>query len=136
MALPKKKSRTISIDGELYQYAISRSKALEDYKFNLTVTVKNKISNGACLIARGIQTRDFWLDFPDSSKYNSDEYKSITPRHIEKIIKLGIALGWHEKLKQGTFEFQISDEFLNESQFQNKPIISDLNSIPNDFNEN
>ena len=52
MALPKKKSRSISIDGEIYQYSISRSKTSEDGKFNLTLTAKNKKSNGACLIAK------------------------------------------------------------------------------------
>lgn len=119
MALPKKKSRSISIDGDIFQYAISRSKSSDDGKFNLTVTVKNKRSIGACLIAKGLQTRDFGLDFGDTPSYAKSEYKIITPKVVAKIIRKGINLGWESKGKKGVFEIEISEHELAEKKKSN-----------------
>lgn len=113
MALPKKRSRKISIDGEQFQYFISRSKVINDGAFHLTVTVQNKNSNGTYLIAKGIQTRDFWLDFGDVQRHAPSEYKILMPKHVEKIIREGLKLGWKSEQNGDVFELNFSDRLLN-----------------------
>lgn len=135
MALPKKKSRSISIDGEIYQYSISRSKTSEDGKFNLTLTAKNKKSNGACLIAKGLQTRDFWLDFGDKPSHAKSEYKEITPKAVAKVIRKGINLGWKSKEEQGVFEIEISENLLEIQPKLNFAIIPVMELEPSTYSK-
>ena len=93
MALPKKKSRKINVNNTDYYYVLSTGKPDENRNFNLNLTVQCASGDGRLLKITGLVTRDFWLDFPNSSK--KEDYPMITPKDTSNIITLGIEDGWN-----------------------------------------
>lgn len=108
MALPKKNSRAIEVDGTEYRYIISRSVADESGLFRLNLTVQIAVGTGCILKAEGIMTRDHWLDFPQVG--SSDEYPKIEPRHIASIIRLAYSKGWAPQENGGPFMLEVSPD--------------------------
>ncbi|WP_144394614.1 hypothetical protein [Pleionea sediminis] len=113
MALPKNKSRRISVDDIDYRYAISISWK-DDGNFDFNVTVQNESSNGSKLLLKGLVTRDFWLDFSDKvgEQIDSDLYPTITPRHIAYFIRQAIIDGWNSEKRVKDFILEVSNKDL------------------------
>lgn len=74
--------------------------------------VQHQNGMGAQLTASGLTTRDFWLDFSDGPR-ESDEYLILKPRHIEKLIRLGIQRGWQPEDAGLPFRIDVSKEEIN-----------------------
>lgn len=112
MALPKKKSRSITVEGKTYRYIVSKGQNLGGDVFPLNVTVQHQKGIGAKLTASGLTTRDFWLDISDSPR-SSNEYLILTPRHIEKLIRLGVWRGWQPDDAGPPFKIDVRKEDIN-----------------------
>ena len=115
MALPKNKSRLISVDNEDFRYVISISwQGSGNYHFN--VTVQHEEMNGSKLLLQGLVSRNFWLDFSDLIKekieFKEGEYPTITPKHIAHFIRLGIKKGWCYHNSGKNFILEINNSYL------------------------
>ena len=106
--IPKNKSRTITVDSVIYRYAISCSWK-EDGWCNFNITIQNEISNGSKLLAKGLVTRNFWLDFPNPES-DSGAYPVITPKHIKSFIRMGISDGWEPNERGSNFVLSVTNE--------------------------
>jgi len=109
LALPKNKSRKIVVDDINYRYAVSVKWKIDcNYDYDLNITVQSE-SNCAKLIINGMATRDFWLDVssaPDDFSF----YKVVTPKHVERFIKIGLGKGWQPSVKGKPFYLKASNE--------------------------
>lgn len=115
MAIPKNKSRNITVDQIHYRYAISISWK-EDASFDFNITVQSSEHNGSKLLLKGLVTRDFWLDFSDKvheEKVDDSFYPTITPRHIEYFIKKAKEEGWDSGSK-GNYTLNVTNKELEE----------------------
>ena len=111
MALPKKKSRLITLNNKSFRYIISTGKPDEDWNFNLNLTIQDSSGEGNLLKVEGLITRDFWLDFPNSTK--KEDYPVLTPNDISKIITNGIKLGWNPEQKGKPYIIKLDNSFVN-----------------------
>jgi hypothetical protein len=110
MALPKKKSRTITVNDEEYRYIISTGKYDEKNNFDLNITIQIAHGEANILKIEGLVTRDFWLDFPNEIK-SKEEYPIITIKDISKIIVNSIKRGWNPNLKGKPFILKLNNDF-------------------------
>ena len=110
MALPKKKSRPITVNNEQFRYVISTGKYNENWEFDLNVTVQTATGEGAILKVEGLVTRDFWLDFPYDVTTRED-YPVLTPKDISLIIKNSISQGWKPNEKGSPFVIRLDNSF-------------------------
>jgi len=93
MALNRKQSRRITVDGQDFRYKVSTTRLDTDWNFRLNVTVQRE-ERGARLEVRGLVTRDFWLDISMPNPKRNEDYPIITPRHIRSIIQQAQLQGW------------------------------------------
>lgn len=91
MAFPKKGTRKISIEGNVYSYFVSQHEPF------LTVYVQKVEGKCALLIA--------YFDL-----------QTITPQIIRQVIKLGIADGWHESEASGEFRMGHLDDKIDKTK--------------------
>ncbi|MYM60034.1 hypothetical protein GTG28_12445 [Vibrio sp. OCN044] len=114
MALPKSKSRKISLENIYYRYSVSVS-SKDNGEFDLNITVQNEAANGSKLTLKGLVTRNFWLDFSElvCDVVDWDYYPKITPKHIEYFINLAISKGWEHNKKGSNFILQFNNEKLD-----------------------
>lgn len=94
MALPRKKSRSISVDGQNYRWLLSVNTNAPFHR-TLTIAVELAHSPGTKLIVSPIGVDVSYVD------YNRDE--PITPKVIEKFIRDAIEAGWAPADSSGTF---------------------------------
>lgn len=113
MALSKKKSRPITVEGQTFRYIVSTGHRLDAGLFPLNITAQHQNGIGAKLTVHGLTTRDFWLDFANGPR-GSDEYLMLKPRHIEKLIRLGMQQGWQPEDAGPPFMINVSKEDINE----------------------
>ena len=90
--LAKNKSRRITIDGTISRYVIG-CRWKQGGQFDFNITVQSEQHNGSKLLAKGLVTRNFWLDFPNPDS-NPGIYPVITPRHIEAFVRRALIHGW------------------------------------------
>ena len=106
--LPKKKSRPIKIDGEVFRYVISWSESGDGW-YDFNITVQSERHNGRKLKAIGLVTRDYWLDFSDGN-LDLNNYPIITPKHIETFIRRAQIEGWDHSTSGPNFELEVDNE--------------------------
>jgi len=114
MALPKKKSRPITVNNENFRYIISTEKYNTDWTFNLNITVQIAEGQGNILKIEGLVTRDFWLDFPYDITEKKD-YPLLTPKDISLIIKNSLNKGWNPNKKGSPFIIKLDNSFVKKS---------------------
>mgnify|MGYP001804267267 CR=1 FL=1 len=68
MALPKKKSRPITVDERSFRYSISTSSIENESLFRLHLTIQLASEEGRLLKVVGLVTRDAWLDLSEPEK--------------------------------------------------------------------
>ena len=90
--LPKRKSRPIVVAGHRFRYSISCSWR-DSGVFDFNITIQSESKNGSKLLAKGLVTRNFWLDFPNP-EIEPGTYPIITPRHIEAMVMKALNEGW------------------------------------------
>ena len=89
--LPKRKSKTISVDSGTYRYVVSESQS-DNTSVALAVTIQNE-GNGAILRVTGLTT--FRLPVMESRLYRGRTLADpILPRHVKFLIARGIDNGW------------------------------------------
>lgn len=110
MALPKKKSRAITVNNEEYRYIISTGKYDENWSFNLNVTIQIAEGEGNVLKVEGLVTRDYWLDVP-SDVTSKEDYPVLTPTDIVFMIEKGIREGWIPNKKGASFIIKLDKSF-------------------------
>ena len=108
MAFSKRNSRPITIDGNRYRYCVSLGPQDGDHNFTLNITVQADSGEGSKLRVVGLETREFWVDFPDvvSDEQWADAYKIVKPRHISVFVKSAITNGWHPNVVGPPFELK------------------------------
>ena len=94
MALPKKKSRPITVNDNDYRYAISTTQIDDNWNFSLNLTVQSAKGEGSILKIDGLVTRDVWLDFPNLKKYKKEDYPVFKPSDISRVILTALKKGW------------------------------------------
>lgn len=107
MALPKKKSRLITVKNIDYRYIVSLSKLDENYNYHLNLIVQNSSGEGCKLKTQGLVARDYWLDFPKIKEPQEVIYPTLFPKHIAKIIGLALEKGWNPMDKANEFVLPI-----------------------------
>ncbi|WP_299150347.1 hypothetical protein [uncultured Dokdonia sp.] len=112
MALSKKKSRLITLENKSFRYIISTGKADVDWNFSLNLTIQDSKGVGNLLKVEGLVTRDFWVDFPNSTK--KEDYPVLTPKDISKIITNSIKSGWNPELKGKPYIIKLDNSFINQ----------------------
>tara|TARA_B110000967_G_scaffold208492_1_gene260913 strand:+ start:2828 stop:3184 length:357 start_codon:yes stop_codon:yes gene_type:complete len=112
MALPKKKSRPITVDSMDFRYSISTSKIDDDWNFRLNLTIQIASGEGSILKVDGIVTRDVWLDFSELGKYEKEDYPVFRPSDISRVIKSGLKNGWIPKEKGKPHLLKLDNSFM------------------------
>ena len=115
MALPKKKSRLISVEDTKFRYIISTGKPDEHWNFRLSLIVQDASGKGNILKIEGLVTRDFWLDFPNSR--NKENYPVLKPKDVAEAIKYGIKSGWQPKENNKPFILKLDNSFITDYQY-------------------
>lgn len=110
MALPQKKSRSITVNKQQFRYVISTGKYNENWEFNLNITVQISTGEGSKLKVVGLVKRDFWLDFPYDVT-SKEDYPILTPKDIATIIENSIRNGWRPEEKGAPFIIQLDNSF-------------------------
>ncbi len=101
MAIPKKGSRKIVVDGECYRWLIRRKATYMQSVYGsgkINVAIEHEKCEGSTLhVATTV---------PHPKDWNTLSPVAITPRDIEKWIRSGIKLGWAPKKKGPTFKVE------------------------------
>lgn len=110
MSLPKKKSRSLTVNNQQFRYVISCGKYDENWIFGLNVTVQIAHGEGSKLKVTGMVTRDFWLDFPYDIA-TREYYPELTPKDVATLIEMGIEKGWDPVQKGPHFILKVDNTF-------------------------
>ncbi len=96
MAIPKKKSRSIEVDGRHYRWCANQRGVVGD----LTVACQDESGQGAMLLVR-IQHVDPWYRISVNTGKGSEvdtlppnELLAITPSFVRSAILFGVSAGW------------------------------------------
>lgn len=99
MALPKKGTRTITVEGVRYRWLIRKQPTYCEGAFatHFSVAVERAEPPGACalLLGAGFPRPDNWLGEPSIS---------VTPRLVAASIRAALAAGWRPERKGSAFE--------------------------------
>ena len=101
MAMPKKGSRVLTIDGQRYRWVVS----VHDNAVNLVVEHADDV--GQRLLAY-FECRDLYVRADDGSWKFVSQQQSIRPSHVRRIISAAIKRGW-EPQQKGTGAFILRD---------------------------
>jgi hypothetical protein len=110
MTLPKSNSRPIDVDGLRFRHAVSVSATDEAGLFSLNLAVQVASGHGRILKARGLLTRDRWLDFPELD--TPDRYPILKPGHVAAVIRRARDGGWHPEQAGTPFLLEIGPDVL------------------------
>lgn len=112
MSLPKKKSRSITVNNKHFKYVVSRARTYEEnWVFKLNIIVQIAHGEGSILKVEGLTTRDFWLDVPNDIGCNKD-YPILTIKDISILIKNSINQGWNPVKKGSPFIIKLDNSFV------------------------
>ena len=111
MALNKKNSRRIVVEGDAFRYTVSATRPDDDRNFHLNVTLQRE-AGGSRLEVRGLVTRDYWLDISNPGERAREDDPTITPRHIRTIIGRAIDAGWQPHETGPAFVLELDNETL------------------------
>jgi hypothetical protein len=111
LSLTSKKSKRIEVESVGYRYQVSTTKIDDDWNFSLNLTLEPEEGSGRVLQARGLVTRDRWLDISGSeSSLSQGDYPIILPRHIARFIKIAKANGWDSTETGNPFMLKVDNE--------------------------
>ncbi|GAA0426676.1 hypothetical protein Aca07nite_36770 [Actinoplanes capillaceus] len=103
MAIPRKGSRLITVDGTVYRWAV-RAKPTYCQGLNwgpLTFAVEHADAPGQVLTVDTRSPRlDNWLNLPGTP---------VTPRTVEHSIRTALATGWKPDRSDGVFKLTLDD---------------------------
>jgi hypothetical protein len=106
MALPKNKSRIITIDGVKYRFMIGPNDG-----FNIFYA-QNDITNGSkIMVYFDTDIDSFWLNFPGVDDLN---LKNLKPKEAESVIRQAIKLGWNSEERGKTLIYTLTDGIIEE----------------------
>ena len=106
--LPRSGSKTITVDGNEYQYMVTESGATENSIVPLAVIVQHRENNGARLRVIGLTTRRVPSEQSKFYMGRSVEF-SVEPRHVAQLIRLAISRNWQPRLSGPTMILQVSN---------------------------
>jgi len=101
-------SKRIVVDAEPFRYRVSELGADDQCEVLLAVTVQHDRANGALLRVWGLASRRV----PESeSKFYAGRtvYRSIEPRHVERLIRIALARGWNPKAPGSPFRASVAN---------------------------
>lgn len=107
--LPSAKSNRITVDGECYRYIVSKCGTGQDGVIPLAVTIQ--LPNGMYLRVRGL-TAERMPEEPSQFYMGLTLNQVIKPRHVARLIRLGLAHGWKPRLHGPTVTLQIGNSEL------------------------
>ncbi len=100
MAIPKRGSRKIVVDGEEYRWLIRRKATYNQTDYGsgyLNVAVEHACSNGSVLV--------IYTDKPHPKDWATTSVEPVTPQNIKTWIKGALQIGWTPKEKGAQFEY-------------------------------
>ncbi len=95
--LPSSNSNRITVDGACYRYIVSESGTVRDGVVPLAVTVQLPNYNGTYLRVLGL-TAQRVPEEPKKFYMGRTLAQTIKPRHVARLIRLGLARGWEPRL--------------------------------------
>lgn len=109
MALPKKKSRPIAVEGRRYRWCANQRGVVGD----LTITCQDERGEGVVLVVR-IQHADPWYRLSvdgraDREALPPNELVAATPSFVRSAIQYGLSVGWNPLLKSGQVVLRYQD---------------------------
>ena len=106
--LPSSGSKRVEVDGTDYRYIVSGPGTVEDGVVPLSVTIQYRSNNGAYLRVLGLTARCLPVEL---SKFYKGRtlIQTIKPRHVARLIRLGLARGWEPELKGPPVILQVSN---------------------------
>lgn len=104
MALPKKKSRVISIDGEKYRWLVGPNDG-----FNVFVAQKEGIEGRIIEVQFDTEINAYWVEFPNVGNLN---LKIIKPKDSEAIIRQALQSGWNPEEKGKPIRYKLLNDTL------------------------
>lgn len=109
MAMNKKGSRHISVNGIKFRYKYSSSQHDGDWNFEVKITVQHEMGTGAYLQIVGLITRDYWLDFPEIHDDDENAYPIVTPKIMMTLIQKALSEGWDPTQKGKPYILQVEN---------------------------
>jgi hypothetical protein len=106
MAIPKKSSRPIHVDGIQYRWRIRHQPTYVQAltQFTLSFAVELAEDPGAKLVVIMPQVRpDNWFNDPTP--------EAVLPSHVEKLIRQALKLGWQPDFPGSPFEMNLSNNY-------------------------
>jgi hypothetical protein len=92
MALRKRTSRRITVDGCSFRYTVNCD--WDNFgEHDIRITIQNSANNGRKLLIRRLRGKALGEELDDSD-LSTAVYPVITPKHIASLIKRAINIGW------------------------------------------
>ena len=109
MAMPKKGSRAITVDGVDYRWRVSRRTTDPP---SPAVVVIELTSAGGSLAAVELPYLKFnpWLYLGDPGPRPSPMLETVSPADVESYIRLALQAGWNSVVPGGAFNLKISEQ--------------------------
>lgn len=106
MSFPKKKSRTITIDGTKYHWLVGPNDG-----FNVFVAEKAGVKGRRMEVNFPTEINSVWLEFPKIDHLN---LKIIKPKEAASIIRQAVRQGWNPEEKGSPIKYDLVDDKLVE----------------------
>jgi hypothetical protein len=109
MAIPKKKSRIITIDDIQYRWIVGPNDG-----YNVFVAEKENVKGCKIEVFFETDINSYWVEFPNVESLN---LKILKPKDAETIIQQAIKMGWNPDEKGAPFIFDwIEEKLIKRSQ--------------------
>lgn len=93
MALQKRNSRSIAVDGITFRYTISCDwSSIGEH--DIRITVQQEDANGSRLLVNRLRGKDLGRELGDEDLAKS-AYPVVTPKHISSLIIRAVDMGWN-----------------------------------------
>lgn len=109
MALPRRNSRRIVVDGVEYRWTVSLGRLDEHGTGLLSITIDAEEPGGELLSIR-TKSRDYWLDFADLGgkiRWKPDNYPVVKPGLVKQLVCMARSAGWSPTRGTGTRSFAL-----------------------------
>lgn len=104
MALPKKKSRLITVDGFQYRWIVGPNDG-----YSVFVAEKEQLKGRKIEVFFDTDVDRFWVEFPNVETLN---VKIVKPKDAQAIIQQAIKMGWNPEEKGVPLRFDWLEETL------------------------